>query len=172
MKWLQTINYKLLTEKKGFTLVELIIYMGLLTVLILVFTQIFTSILDNQSSSQSTSRVAEDGRYIYSRFIYDVNRAQSISIPAALGSSSANLVLTINSAQYTYSTNSGNLTVTDPTGTYALNGFGTTISNVNFQRIGNAGGKHTIQMNFTVTSNMGLHGAFENKSFQTTAGLR
>lgn len=159
-------------QNSGFTLVELIIYMGLLTMLILIFTQIFTSILDNQLSSESNSQVAEDGRYIYSRFIYDVNRADAITLPANLGDSSPSLVLTINGQTYTYASSSGNLILTDPTGSYALNGFGTKISDLQFTRIGNVSGKHTVKINFTIVSNISLHGTSEVKVFQTTAGLR
>lgn len=161
-----------LKPNSGFTLVELIIYMGLLTMLILIFTQIFTSILDNQLSSESNSQVAEDGRYIYSRFIYDVNRAQSIVTPANLGDSSNTLSLIINNQAYNYASSSGNLLLTDPTGSYALNGFGTKISNLQFTKIGNVNGKPTVRINFTIVSNISLHGVSETKSFQTTAGLR
>jgi Tfp pilus assembly protein PilW len=73
-------------NQDGFTIVELLIYMGLLVIMIVIFTQIFVSILDNQLRSTNTSNVADDGRYIYSRFIYDVNRADSIASPSAFGS--------------------------------------------------------------------------------------
>lgn len=165
----KSINKK---QNSGFTLVELIIYMGLLTMLILIFTQIFTSILDNQLSSESNSQVAEDGRYIYSRFIYDVNRAQAITLPANLGDTSSSLILTIDGQTYTYASDSGNLIITEPTGSNALNGFGTRISDLQFTRIGNVNGKHTVKINFTIVSNISLHGTSELKVFQTTAGLR
>lgn len=70
-------------NQDGFTIVELLIYM---VIMIVIFTQIFVSILDNQLRSTNTSNVADDGRYIYSRFIYDVNRADSIASPSAFGS--------------------------------------------------------------------------------------
>ncbi len=77
-----TSGFTFLKKKQtGFTLVELLIYMGLLTIMVLIFTDIFTSIIDNQLGSENTSNVADDGRYIYSRFIYDVNRADSIVSP-------------------------------------------------------------------------------------------
>lgn len=159
-------------NKSGFTLVELIVYMGILSMLLVVFTDIFTSILDTQLSSQRTSSVAQDGRYIYSRLIYDINRAQGVILPANLGDVSVSLQATISGTLYTYALAGGNLTVTDNTGTYALNSYDTTISGLQFTRLGNASGKHTFRINFNVTGRIPMHGTTEVKAFQTTAGLR
>jgi prepilin-type N-terminal cleavage/methylation domain-containing protein len=74
--------------KKGFTLVEMLIYMGLLTIFLAVIGNIFFSIIDLQLESQATSSVSESGRYLLSRISYDVRRAQSITTPASPGLSS------------------------------------------------------------------------------------
>lgn len=159
-------------KQAGFTLVELLIYMGLLTVLILIFTEIFTAIIDNQLSSKNTSNVADDGRYIYSRFIYDVERAASVSAPTTFGSSSATLQLLINSQNYTYSLQNNNLVVTDPSGSYALNGEGSTVSNLLFTKVGTSSAKDTIRINFTIAGIVTTRGISDQQTFQTTAGLR
>lgn len=156
----------------GFTLVELIIYMGLLTVLVLIFTEIFTSTIDNQLGSKNTSSVADDGRYIYSRFIYDVERAAQITVPTNYGDSSPTMTLIINGQNYTYSLQSNNLVVTDPTGTYSLNGEGSSISNVLFTKVGSLNAKDTVRINFTISGNVTTRGISDQQVFQTTAGLR
>src|SRR5207253_6251537 len=109
-----TSHFKLHTSrssKRGFTLVELLIYMGILAILIYVLTDILYSFVSTQASSESNAAVTQDGRYIYSRLIYDINRAQSVSGPANLGDSSNNISLVINGTNYSYSvaTPSGNL---------------------------------------------------------------
>lgn len=157
---------------RGFTLVELLIYMGLLVVMILIFTDIFTSIIDNQLSSGNTSSVADDGRYIYSRFIYDVGRAQSVTDPVSYGSSSATLTLAIGSENYTYALNNGNLVVTDSSGSYNLNSNGTTISDLLFTKVGTTGAKNTVRLSFTVNGKVTTRGIRDTQQFQTTAGLR
>lgn len=168
---LQTRSFKLKTNR-GFTLVELSIYMGLLMIVTVILTEIFTSIIENQLSSENTSNVANDGRFIFSRFIYDVNRATSIATPSALGSSSATLGLDIGESSYTYSLSDSNLVLSDGVNQNALNGYGTTVSNLQFTRIGNVNGKHTVRINFTITGNIDRNGVIESKNFQTTAGLR
>ena len=160
------------SSAKGFTLVELIIYMGLLTVLILIFTDIFVSIIDNQMGSKNTSNVADDGRYVYSRFIYDVGRAQQILEPVGYGSTSASLRLIAGNENITYQLINGNLLVTDNTGTHQLNGYGSTISGVLFTKVGTDSAKNTVRINFTISGLIDIRGLDEQQIFQTTAGLR
>lgn len=156
----------------GFTLVELLIYMGLLTVLVLMFTDIFITIIDNQLGSKNTSSVADDGRYIYSRFIYDIKRASQVTEPSAFGSSSATLRLVIDGQNYTYSQQSNNLLVTDPNGSYVLNGEGSSITNLLFTKVGTPSAKDTVKLNLTITGNVATRGILDQQIFQTTAGLR
>lgn len=158
--------------QRGFTLIELIIYIGLLTVMVLVLTEIFLTILDNQSSSQDTSNVAADGRYIYSRFIYDVNRAELISSPSTYSSPSASMTLVINGQNYTYSLSSNNLTLTDPSGVYRLNGQGTVLTTLSFTKVGTTSAKPTMQMSFVIKGITPINGVINQEAFQTTAGLR
>lgn len=160
------------SSSRGFTLVELLIYMGLLTVLILIFTDIFTSIIDNQLSSRNTSSVADDGRYIYSRFIYDVAHASAITQPALPGSSSSQLTFTKGGQNYTYSLVNGNLLITDQATASALNSSGSSVSGLLFTRVGTTSAKTTVRINFTVTGLITSRGILDTQSFQTTAGLR
>ena len=164
-------SYSLHTNK-GFTLIELIIYMALTSILIVIFMDILSISFNTQLSSQSTSQVVQDGRYIYTRLIYDVNRADSVSVPANLGDSSPILTLTINGNNFTYGINNGNLVLTTDAASYTLNSFGTSVSNLSFQRIGNVGGKHTIRIMYTISGRTNISGRYDTKSFQTAAGLR
>ncbi len=159
-------------KQGGFTLVELLIYMGLLTVLVLIFTDIFTTIIDNQLGSKNTSNVADDGRYIYSRFIYDVGRASQVTEPSVFGSTSATMKLVIGGQNYTYSLTNNNIVVTDPTGSYVLNGEGSSVSNLLFTKVGSPSAKDTVRINFTVSGNVTTRGISDQQIFQTTAGLR
>lgn len=162
-----------LKPNQGFTLVELIIYMGLLMIMILIFTQIFASIIDNQLGSRNTSNTADDGRYIYSRFIYDVGRAQSITQPSDFGSSSATLTMVIGGSNYTYSLdNSNNLIITDGFGSESLNGEGSSVSALLFTKVGTSSAKPTIQMKYTIKGAITRAGIVDQQDFQTTAGLR
>ncbi len=157
---------------KGFTLIELSLYMSLLSILLLVLATIFTQILDVRLESESGSSVSSDERFIISRFAYDIGRADNVAIPTVLGDNTTTLQLTINSVNYTYNLNSTNLVLTDAIGMEKLNSFGTRVSNLTFKRLGNLNGKHTIQIHFTLTSTVSRTSGPEVKNSQTTIGLR
>jgi len=166
---------KLKTQnKKGFTIVELLLYMTMLTGFLMVLTRIFTASFDVQFDSESQASIQQDGRYILSRIAYDIKRAQSISTPAAVGNSGNTLALTINGISYIYTLTGNNLTLTTNSQTDQLNSYSTQVSGLTFKRIGNGGvGKDTVQIQFTLTSIIRRSGGqHDAKSFQTTVGLR
>src|SRR5688572_24260327 len=76
-------------SQKGFSLVELLIVMGLMSILLLVLTDMFTSMLNVQTSTKAHSSVTEDGRFILSRLSYDVQRASSVTTPEYLNISTS-----------------------------------------------------------------------------------
>jgi Tfp pilus assembly protein PilW len=154
--------------QKGFTIVELVLYGALVTILLSIVSQLFVSTLDVQESSESYSAVQQDGRYILSRISYDVKRATAITAPSTLGSPASSLTLTINAVPYTCSLTAGNLLC----GGVQLNSYGSTVSALSFTRYGNVGGKNSIQMSFTLTSVVRRNSGPESRSFSTTVGLR
>ncbi len=161
------------TAAAGFTLVEMLIAMGLMTIFLVVLSDIVVSISQVSQESDATSSVAEDGRYILSRLSYDIERATSVTTPAALGNTTNNLVMVIGGATYTYSLSSGNLQLAVSPNTDNLNGGDTTISNFTVQRLGNSGGKETLTVNFTATSKTIRNGStLESKTYTTTVGRR
>lgn len=153
--------------QKGFSLVELIIYMGVLSILIGVMSVLFSSILNAQLDSASTSSVDQDARYIQARMAYDMQRASSI-----VSVTSTTLQVLANSINYTYSLDgSGNLQITDNTGSYQLNSADTTVSGLSFQSISN-GSNNTVRVTYTVTSDIQETSGQEARTVQTTLGLQ
>ncbi len=159
--------------KRGFTLIELLLTMGLMSILLLVLSQVFISILDLRLESEATDVVAQDGRYILSRLTYDLNRASAITIPATQGGTGSQLQITISGVAHTYDVSGGNLTITTGGNSDSLDGYGTTVSNVSFTRLGNVNGKNTAQISFRLTSTIDTAGTGTNtRDFQTTVGIR
>lgn len=160
-------------KNAGFTLVELLLYMGLFSILLVITLQMFTSIFDVQLESEATSSVDADGKYILQRFTYDMNRASSITTPVTQGTSSATLTIVVNSQNLTYSLNSGNLNLQNAsTGTTdRLNSSDTSVSNLSFIRF-DGGGKDVVQMSFTLSSVTNRRSGKQVANYQTSAGLR
>ncbi|MDO8515597.1 MAG: prepilin-type N-terminal cleavage/methylation domain-containing protein, partial [bacterium] len=140
-------------RKKGFTIVELLVYCGLLAVLLTVLTNVFMSIINLQLETESSSGLAQDSQYLLSRLTYDFRRANSISSPI-LGGTSGTLTIIIGGVTYQYKITDGNLVVT-PGG--QLNSFQTKISNLSFSNLDD-----TVQVHFTMQSGR------ETRDFSTT----
>jgi len=162
----------MIKHKLGYTLIELLIFMGLISILLVVLTQVFGQTLDVRQESESLSSVEQDGNFLLNRFMYDIARATNINRPSTVGATDTTLDLTISGVNYIYAINSGNLQLTLNSITYQLNSVNTTFSNLTFKRIGNDDGKDTIQLSYTVTSKIQRTSGPESKSYQTTVGLR
>ncbi len=158
--------------QSGFSLVEMIIVMGLMSMFMLTLTDIVVAVGDVSIESEATSAVSIDGRYILARLSYDIQRSTSITTPAALGGSSTSLALVIGGLAQTYSIATNNLRLVNSLGTNILNGSETTISAFSVTRRGNVGGKETITLTFTVTSKAVRDSGVETKTYTTTVGRR
>jgi len=163
--------------QKGVTIIELMIYIGLLSIFILVLVDVFVTILNTKLESESTSTLNQDARYIYSRLAYDVENADSISLPASLGVEEHILQVTRDGITDTYKRDdvSGDLklTTSDGTGTtMKLNGDDTTLTKLTFTRLGPPGEKPTVKVSFTIKSLIILPSGDQTRTIDTTFGLR
>lgn len=157
---------------KGVTLIELLLYMGILSIFLMVLTDLFVAILSSRTETEAVSAVEQDGRFIISRLAYDVHRAQAITIPATAGQTTTSLVVTIDGNTYTYALTNGELKLTDSLGTVNLTSSETTIPSISFQKIGNGQTSDTVVITFILNSVAQRSKGVESKVFKTTIGRR
>lgn len=159
--------------KKGFTLVELLIVMGIFSILLIVLTDIFVNSLNIKLLSESSSYLQQDGRFISQKLMFDINNASSISSPT-LGQTSSSLQILLYGTPRIYSFNSSthNLELTENGITYILNSFNTNVTNFTFTRIGTVGGKNSIQIIYTLQSKIIEHNTQEQLQFETAVSPR
>jgi len=138
--------------QNGFTLVELLIFMGLFSVVLLVLTSLFSAIIQQQLETQGVSASEIDTTYLISRLAYDFKRADDVILPENNGDTSVVLTLDIDGEDVTYTLSNSTFQITTGAGTSALTGVGTQISDVIFTKIGNELGKPTVRAQLTVTS--------------------
>ncbi len=155
-------------KQVGFTIVELLIYMGLLTILMTIVTRLFTATIDVQLASEAIGGVEEDSRFIYSRLAHDLSRADSIVTPAIPGATSTSLTIMVGSVPYTYSLSGTNLML----GSASLNSYMTGISNITFTMLGPDDGKKSIQVKYTVTSTIQSSSGTVTRNIETTIAQR
>lgn len=158
--------------KNGQTLIELLIYMGILSIFMVTLTTILVSILDVQMESEATSSVEQDSRFILGRLYYDMNRASQITTPSSLGQITSSMAMVIDGITYTYSLSSGNLTLSWSSFIESLNSSESKVDSVTFQKLGNVSGKETVKINFSISSQTQRKAGPESKTFVTTVGTR
>ncbi len=135
--------------KKAFTIIELMLYMGIFSILIAVLSGMFVSIMELQLSTHSNSEVTQAQNYIFSRLQYDLYRTQSITVPALPGNSGSVLTLSIGGQPYTYQISGNNLVLNS----YILNSPDVSITDFIVTSLGTAG-KPNVRINLTVQSNV------------------
>lgn len=160
------------SSNQGFSIVEMLIYMGLFAIFLTVLTSIFASSLDVRLESEGTSSVEQDGRYLFARLSHDIRRADAIVQPAGVGSASGTLILDVGGSNNTYSLSGDDLILTTPSGSDPLNGDRSIVSNLSFERVGTTAENQTIRVGFTLTSLATRASGPETRTFQTTIGLR
>ncbi len=155
----------------GFTLVELLLYMGLLTVFITGLTTLFLTSLETQMEGQAVSVVAQEGQYVLQRLEYDVYRADSITTPAA-GASSATLSVSIGGQTYTYALNGTQLELTTGGQTEPLHRSDLAIHNLQFTRVSDGSTYDSLRVSFDASAGARPPRGTEERAFATTIGVR
>lgn len=163
----------IVNSQRGYSFIEILLYLALLSIFIVSLSNLFVSSIDLKLESEATSAVEIDSRYLMSRFRYDITQASSISVPVALGESGGTLQITKGGTNYTYSVDgNGDLVISDPVNLDQLNSSRTKVSSINFTKLGNAGGKNTVTVEFTLESRIFRAGEPEVRSFTITYATR
>ena len=164
---------KKLKQKIGFTIVELQVYMGIFAILLIVLTQIFVTTLNTQLTSQATSEVSQDSRYILARMSYDIHRADELLLPPNIGNQQDKLRFKIGTDTYEYNQTNNNLILNVNGTSYQLNSYDNNISNLQFKRLGNTTTSSPIVgISFTLKSLVQKPSGQEIKNIETVIGLR
>lgn len=74
------IHHSLSTRQKGFTLIELVIYMGLMSIVVGLFAAILVTIVRIQTQQTSSRQVASELNFVLNTISRDVRSSQALSI--------------------------------------------------------------------------------------------
>lgn len=172
------LGYKKKSSQCGVTLIELLLYMGIFSMLLMVLVELFGMIVNVNLESQATSAVSQDGRYILNQMTYTIRQAKTFTLPSGLGTTNAGSQLqftTTGGTTYTYTLSSDpvgqqKLMVSDGVSSEELNSARTTVSSLLFTRLSTTGtsGKSTVTISFTLTSTTREQKGYQQESFQTT----
>ncbi|MBI5018873.1 prepilin-type N-terminal cleavage/methylation domain-containing protein [Candidatus Gottesmanbacteria bacterium] len=166
-------------QQNGFSLIELLLYMGLTSVLIGLMSQVFLAIVGLRVESANTSGVQQDGRFIMSRLHYDIKRSDIILSPA-LGVASDSMMLVINEAgvpqTYQYVWDGQSITVSSAGSSTQLNSNRSVITQFLLTRIGNSAvledAADTLSIQLGLTGNSDVEAGQQTLNMQTTVSQR
>ncbi len=103
-------NSKLSIRYSGFSLVEMIIYLALLTVLLIAVINSLSYMMKNYRELKAAKSIAISANEVLSRFSYEVKKANNLS--GSFGTSSGTLTLTTGTSTTVFSLNASRIKIT------------------------------------------------------------
>ena len=162
----------------GVSLMELLIYIAILSVILLVISSAFISISKTGGSVDARTEVNSNTRFASNRIIQDIKSASAVSVPAVVGGTAATLELTVSGDTILYDISAGQLRRKVNTGTpEPVTSNLVTVSSPIFTRLENFNSVFqatttTVDINMTVTHvNTGSDYNYSSV-INTTAALR
>lgn len=159
-------------KNRGFTLVEMLVGGGIMTVLLMILTQVFLQTLEMRLAAEAESAVTQDVRYIFSRLSYDMSRADAVTVPGNWGENGSSLTLDVGGEDYIYTLDQGNLTLSNDSGGSQINSVTVVVDSVMFTKLGEIDGKDSVQMSLEVSSVAQRTSGPVQRSLVTTVGIR
>lgn len=140
------------SKQSGFSLIELLIYLGLYSVLIVVITQLFITLLDSRTEAENATMLQQESRYIAQRLAFDIRRATTVTQPATVGQTANLLELQIDGETYRYQRNiNGFIELVSPTSTASISSQ-VTASEFIVQKTGGSGVSDGAQVKLRLVS--------------------
>ena len=169
----------LIKFQRGTSLIELLIYFGLLATVLIIATDLIIRTGEFSLEANTRNALQQDARFIINRLTYDIHQADLINTPAGLGDSSpTTLVFTVGPETHTYSLVGTDLEYQRQTGpppltqTANVNSNQTRVNSILFQRLGNTNGQPTIKITFQLETSKSQKGGPKVKTFEALVGQR
>lgn len=161
---------KLIIMKRGYTLIELLVYLGIFTIIIGVISTLVIQTLNYNLQSTADSALAQTTRNLFFDFSQTIRRSTNVSSPA-LGFSANRLELNngqviyqLNAAQRLEKTESGETALLTPTNIR--------VNSLNFEHLGNPGDRSTIRLTLSLEASSAALNPVQSQTLQTTVSLR
>lgn len=154
--------------KKAFTLVELLLYMGILGILLSILSTLFVNIVNANLSSKSFSLIDIEANTISNKIKYDIRNSSQMITPSTTGSTSSQLVIVKDSQNITYSLSSTDLNKQAGVDNNKINSNLVKINSLTFKKIGSQAVLVTYEIQSVPTPFSGV----EIKTFNTLVTLR
>lgn len=161
----------------GFTLVELLLYVALTTIMVGTISAFLFLMLQVRVKSQVINEVEQQGQQAMQRITQVIRKASDITVPAqgASGSSATLVVTPVGSSPTVFDLSAGALRITEGVGApVVLTNSRVTASALTFTNVSRSVSSHDLRIQFTLTAvnSSGRNEYDYTKTFTTTAHVR
>jgi type II secretory pathway component PulJ len=165
------------TKNKGFTFIELLLYISMFTFVILSISIFLSTISFSNTKNQTIMEVENQGRFIMEHIKKSIRNSEAITSPGS-GGTSTSLTLDVYDAPSDptiYDVLGGNIRITEGiTSPEELNNDRVEVSNMSFQNLSRADTPGIVRIEFTLThTNTSGRNEYDwSKVFWGTASVR
>lgn len=175
-KQLPTTHYPL-QNKGGFTLIEMLLYVGLASIILLVTSVFLGMLLESRIKNQTVAEVEGQGIQVMQAVAQTVRNAEAINSPTAGNSANSLSLDVVNVANdpTVFSLSGGQVEIKEGANTAInLTNSRVMVSDLNFENLSRTGTPGNIQISFTIThvNPEGKNTYSYSKSFISSASLR
>jgi len=163
-----------LKKSKGFTLIELILYVGIVGVVLLVVSIFFMTLLTSRIKNETVSEVELQGTQVVQMITQNIRNAEAVSVPAK-GETSSSLVITKEDENIAFSLDDGVIYTQEGSGNLInLTNNRVLVSSLLFENTGKENAPDSIRINFILShvNHTGRNEYSFTKSFLGSASLR
>lgn len=165
------------TKQSGFTLVELLLYVGITSLLLLATSFFLSMLLESRIKNQTIAEVEQQGLAVMQAITQATRNADALNSPS-LGASAVSLSINTYTAGVNptvFDLSGGAIRISEGGGSaVALTNSRVTASSLNFQNLSQSGTPGNIRISFTLThvNNSGRNEYSYSKNFYTSVSLR
>ena len=139
-----------MSKQQGFTLIEVLIYLGLFSVIFVSLLASAFVILRGINSTETKAMVLEEGNFLLAKFDWAVAGATAVSVVS--NPPSLNISRFSNPITLTFSLNGNNLQMNRGAGAVTLNNSNVIVSNLVFSNIGAGTQVESVQVTFILSA--------------------
>lgn len=141
-------------NQKGLTLVELLIYFGLFSILLVVINSIFISTLQVQTQQSSRSALQQEAEYVLAKLHYDLYNADSITMPANSGDVSEILTIEQDGESKTYWIDNQRLLLDDNSSSHSVTSGRIRVNSFTVQNVSATTTEQTVRFELQLETNI------------------
>lgn len=156
--------------RAGYSLIELLIYLVLLSFIILFSTRLFFEIKSLKAETEVSTTLQRNARFVFEEMTQAVRAATEISVPLP---GETGDILVLNNGQIKYQLNEAVLQKEESGEIFSVTTSEVTVQEVSFEHIASPEQRPTIKIKIKLVSNYLLEGERRSSAqFQTTISLR